>query len=504
MSESDTGLGHPGAAFNWRGDAVSEHEASPPVPPEEKTLPTTAHEPASAQRLRAMATVRWLLLLAVTSLAFYTVWRFWGPSSHRSNNSRADLYYCPMHPQIRSADPGECPICHMSLELIPAERQQPTPGSSVATPAAASDAAVTASPPIDAGSVSELVPITLALDRQQAIGVTTALVIETRIAEALRAPGVVEVPENATTQVHVRAAGYLERTAVRQTGVRVARGQVLAWLFSPQVYQTQLEFLRAHRWAVEAPAVDGGQAGVAALLGAPGGAQQIERAARHGLELLGIDPQDIDAIGRAGEPMRAVPVRAPASGFVMRFGAVPGAYVAPEMTLYEIADLSRVWVVASLYERDLPRVRQGNAARLVFPSVAAPLQGRVVLVEPDISTTTRTARVRVEVMNPGTTLRPGQYGDVFLEPSPSAVLGVSRDAVVDTGAQRYVFVDLGDGRFSPRAVRVGALIGETYEVLAGLRAGERVVVRGNFMLDSESRLQASLSAAPVGDAGAPR
>lgn len=451
-------------------------------------------------RQRAMAAVRWMLLAAVTALAAYTVWTYWGPPAHQQHDARADRYYCPMHPQIRSPTPGECPICHMSLEPIPVERQQGGAPVTV-TPAGPSDAGPSAPSAGDAGTVTELVPVTLTLDRQQAIGVSTAPVTTAHTSPELRAPGVVEVAENATAQVHVRAAGYIERAEVRQSGVRVARGQALAWFFSPQIYQTELELLRAHGWAGEGAAVDGGGAVAHSILSAPGGAAQIARAARHGLELLGVDSQDIDAIVRAGEPMRAVPIRAPASGFVMRFAAIPGSYVAPEMTLYEIANLSRVWVVASLYERDLPRVRPGLAARLTVAGAATPFSGRVTLVEPDVSATTRTARVRVEVANPGTALRPGQYGEVRFETPARDVLGVPRDALVDTGTQRYVFVDLGGGRFAPRAVRVGTLVGEQYEVLAGLRAGERVVVRGNFMLDSESRLQASLSAAPTGAAG---
>lgn len=463
--------------------AVSSHEVA-------------EEQPTSARRQRAMAVVRWLLLAAVTLLAAHSVWTYWGPPSSARRDTRADRYYCPMHPQIRSPDPGECPICHMNLEPIPAERQQAAPEP---TTSSATDAATPSAPRDDAGSLPELVPVTLALDRQQAIGVSTALVASIRAAHALRAPGVVEVPENATAQVHVRASGYLERAAVRQTGVRVTRGQILAWFFSPQIYQAQLELLRANGWAAEGAGPDAAHGRAPDRIGGP--AVEIAQAGRHGLELLGVDAVDIDAIVRSGEPMRAVPIRAPAPGYVMRFAAVPGSYVAPEMTLYEIADLSRVWVVASLYERDLPTVRQGMIARFAVPGAAAPSLGRVALIEPDISIATRTARVRVDVANAATALRPGQYGDVLFDLPASEALGVPRDAVIDTGTHRYVFVDLGDGRFAPRAVRVGALVGDNVEVTSGLRAGERVVVRGNFMLDSESRLQASLSAVPATDAG---
>ena len=487
----------PSAATDPREDeAMGEPEQDAPAALRDVAKAAPAEAPVSAPRQRAMAAVRWLLLAAVTVLAAYTVWTYWGPPSHVRRDARVDRYYCPMHPQIRSPDPGECPICHMNLEPIPAERQQAAPEP---TTASNTDASAPSAPGEDAGVLTALVPVTLALDRQQAIGVSTAPVTVMHSAGSLRAPGVVEVPENATAQVHVRAAGYLERTAVRQTGVRVARGQVLAWFFSPQIYQAQLELLRANGWAAEGADHDAARGRLPDRIGAP--AVEIVQAGRHGLELLGVDAADIDAIVRSGEPMRAVPIRAPAPGYVMRFAAVPGSYVAPEMTLYEIADLSRVWVVASLYERDLPRVQQGMSARFSVPGDSTPSLGRVALIEPDISVATRTARVRVDVANPATALRPGQYGDVLFNLPASQALGVPRDAVIDTGVDRYVFVDLGGGRFAPRPVRVGALVGGHFEVTSGLRAGERVVVRGNFMLDSESRLQASLSAVPATDAG---
>lgn len=481
------------------GDVLSEpeHAASPapetPATPSSPEVKPTPVAPTSARRLRAMAAVRWILLAAVSALASHTTWTYWGPPSRARHDARADRYYCPMHPQIRSGDPGECPICHMSLEPIPAERQQGN--ADPLTSRTADDAGGLTVPTPDAGALPALVPIVVALDRQQSIGVSTALVTSVRSAAQLRLPGVVEVPENATTRVHVRAAGYLERAAVRQTGVRVARGQVLAWVFSPQVFQTELELLRAHRWTAESAGRDG------ALLGVPGNAAEIARAGRQSLELLGVDATDIDAIVRSGEAMRAVPIRAQSSGYVMRFAAIPGSYVAPEMTLFEIADLSRVWIVASLYERDLPHVRPGMIARFAVPGTDAPTRGRVVLVEPDVAVATRTARVRVEALNPTTALRPGQYGEVLFELAASERLGVPRDAVIDTGDHRYVFVDLGGGRFAPRSITTGALIGDFIEVAAGLRAGERVVVRGGFMLDSESRLQASLAAVPASDVG---
>lgn len=449
---------------------------------------------ASPRGLRVMAVVRWAILLAVTAVAVFSVWRYWGPGDAARPEHRADRYYCPMHPQIRSPDHGECPICHMRLEPIPEERRQSTTprpadaGSADDTGAAAgTDAGGTTAPP-------GVVPVTLSLERQQLIGMTTAPVVRRALSSELRVPGVVEAPESAVAQVHVRAPGFLERVAVRESGVRVARGQPLAWIYSPQLYQAQQELLTARRWAGDV--ADGGTA-------AGSGPADVLSSARRNVALLGMADGDIDGVLQRGVALRAVPVRAPIDGYVTRYAAVLGQYATPETTLYELSDLSRVWVVASLYERDLARVRRGTPAQfLAAGEPGPPLAARVDLVEPSVGAETRTARVRLSLANPALRLRPGQYGDVTFALPGAVALVVPRDAVADTGSARYAFVDAGGGRFEPRRVRTGALVGEDLEVLDGLREGERVVSRGGFMVDSESRLQAALAGGPAAsDAG---
>ena len=453
------------------------------------------HPGPSPRSLRAMGVVRWAILLAVTAVAAFSVWRYWGPGSAALPAHREDLYYCPMHPQIRSPDPGECPICHMTLEPIPVERMQPVaPTSTMGSPdagsdgGAAPDAVAALSPP------PGVVPVVLSLERQQLIGMTTALVVRRTLGQQLRVPGVVEAPENAAAQVHVRTPGFLERVEVRQSGVRVARGQTLAWIYAPEIYQAQQELLTARRWA-GAPA----EAGLM-----ESGPNDVLQAARRRLQFLGLADGDIDEVLRRGAAMRAVPIRAPIGGYVTRYAAVLGQYATPEMALYELSDLSRVWIVASLYERDLARISRGSAAQFVAAGESAPpVAARVDLIEPSVGAETRTARVRLSVPNPAMRLRPGQYGDVTFALPGASSLVVPRDAVADTGVAQYAFVDAGGGRFEPRRVRTGVLLGDDLEVIDGLREGERVVARGSFMVDSESRLQAALAESPsASDGGA--
>jgi membrane fusion protein, copper/silver efflux system len=438
---------------------------------------TTPHHAPTPRALRTMAVVRWALLGLVTLLAAYSVWTFWGSQQDVHAAHEEARYYCPMHPQIRSPEPGECPICHMNLESIPEERRsQPQPASS------------SVSAPPSAPSPSNVTPVTLSEEKQRAVGLATSAVESATLGDRLRVPAVISAPDTGLAQARVRAPGFVEQVAVRQTGVRVSRGQALAFVYSPEIYRAQEEYLAATRWSGAAKGDSSANAGAA----------ELATAARHALQLLGLSAGDIEEITRTGKPIRAVAVRAPAGGFVTRFNAVLGSRAEPEMVLYEIADLSSVWLLASVHERDLGAVRVGMSASFTTSaSQAEPLRARVELIEPTLEESTRTTRVRLVVPNREGRLRPGQFGEVEFELPASPGLFVPRDAVIRTGENEYVYVATSAERFEPRLVRVGPTREGRVQLLAGVSEGDRVVTRGSFMLDSESRLQASLAAAPA-------
>ncbi|MDQ3034955.1 MAG: efflux RND transporter periplasmic adaptor subunit, partial [Myxococcota bacterium] len=213
------------------------------------------------------------------------------------------------------------------------------------------------------------------------------------------------------------------------------------------------------------------------------------------LVLLGVAPGDVDRLLEGERAPRTVPLRAPASGHVTRFETALGAYVTPSTLLYEITDLSRVRAVASVFGGEIELAREDVEARFVPRDGGEEIPLELELVEPRVEGDARTARVRFLARNPELALRPGQIGDVVIAGTARDALVVPRDAVIDTGTRRYVYVARPGGLFEPRAVEVGPLRGDSRVILGGLEAGELVVVRGAFVLDSESRLQSALAPA---------
>ena len=472
-------------------------------------------EEAPPPGVAIMAVIRWLLLAGVAFVAAAAWWSF----AHADRAAaHAPRYQCPMHPQITAPDPGECPICHMALEPIdparadaPAASTSPTvytcpmhpeqhslsPGTcpicnmdlvaaaeppkiyacpmhpeqhslSPGTCPICKMDLVAAAPPAPAGTAT----LELGLDRLQAIGVRTAEVVEVDRAPTLRAPASLQLSEHGAAQVHVRAAGYLEKIHVDETGVRVHRGQRLADLYSPEIYQAQTELLAARNWS--------GGAGGGALA-----------AARQRLELLGMGSAAIDRVLASGKPARTVALEAPIAGVVVARAAVLGAYASPELALYEIRDRDTLYAVAEVPAGRGEHIAPGARARLTIPTRPDFARDLVVdLVYPELDREARSFRVRLTVDDPG--LRAGEYALVDFELPARRVLAVPRDALVATGSDTYVFVDRGAGRLEPRRVELGESFAEQVEVRGGLAAGERVVAGATFLVDAESRLRAAL------------
>ncbi|WP_373045747.1 efflux RND transporter periplasmic adaptor subunit [Vulgatibacter sp.] len=386
------------------------------------------------------------------------------------------IYSCPMHPEIVKEGPGKCPKCGMYLERQ--EGAEPTAGSGkgevVPAVAAAGEA------PVEKKGVPGLVPVTIPAERLARIGVRTAKVERGSLEGQVRTVGVVAADERKRNVVQTRYAGWIEELLVEETGARVKKGQPLAKIYSPELYQAQVEYLNALQW--------GGD---------------LVRPAQQRLELLGIAAADLQAIRKAGKPQRSLTLRAPANGHVLHKGAVAGSYVSPGTILFEVADLSKVWVLADVYEQDLARVKVGSSAS--FASSALPgdrFVGKVTFVYPTVDPATRTMKVRLEIANAEIDLRPGMFGDVRVDAAGRDGLVVPRDAVIESGDHVYTLVARGGGRFEPREVHIRGRSGD-HLLVHGLEAGEEVVTSAGFFIDSESRLRAALSGMAGGsEAGA--
>jgi membrane fusion protein, copper/silver efflux system len=324
------------------------------------------------------------------------------------------------------------------------------------------------------GSIHDRVAVDVSAATLQELGIRLEVVGRQSLTQEARAVATIVPDESRISHVHTRVAGWVEQLDVNTTGEMVAVGQPLARIFSQELLSSQAEYLAARR--------NTAASGISSAVIASG---------RTRLTVLGMAPDEIDAIEQTGEPRRLVTVVAPRSGVVVNRGVTAGTSVDPSTTLLTIADLSRVWVLAEVPEANIPGIRVGTLAHLDFPaSGRQPFAARVDFVYPTLTDRTRTLRVRFSAANPGGSLRPGLYGTAAFESVGQVVMTVPRDAVVDTGLQQHVFVATGD-RFEPRAVTLGLQLADRVEVRSGLKEGERIVAAGVFLLDSESRLRAT-------------
>ena len=318
--------------------------------------------------------------------------------------------------------------------------------------------------------------------RLQEIGVRSVPAELRPLARRIRALGLVRYDESALVDVSPKVRGWVRRLEVGTLGARVERGQVLLSLYSPELYAAQEELLQALASQERARAS-----------GAPERADWRVAAARRHLALWDVSAGDLDALARERKPREELPIRAPATGYVIEKDVVAGGAVEPGQRLLRIAPLERIWIDAEVYEGDAPLLDETLRARVELPYLPGrTFDARIAAVYPSLDPATRTLRVRLELDNPELALRPGMWANVSLEAPETARLAVPEEAVLHAGARSFVFLDLGGGRFRPRQVELGMRSGDSIEVRAGLEPGERVVASGTFLIASESRLRAAL------------
>jgi Cu(I)/Ag(I) efflux system membrane fusion protein len=372
-----------------------------------------------------------------------------GASAPGEMQGEVDHYTCSMHPSVREAAPGKCPICGMDLIAVTKEQQQ-------------------------AGVVM--------IDdaRRQLIGVRTGPVVLAPMRTNFRVVGHVSYDESSLADVNLKVHGWITKLYVSETGQKVTRGQTLLSLYSPELYNAEQDFILATQGAAT-PSLSPGSG--------PNRVETMARAARQRLHLLGLEEGQIDALAKQGTPSESVSIAAPASGFIIEKNVVEGASVDAGMRLYRIAALTKVWIEAQVYEGDLAHVHAGQAASVTLDYLPGrTYDAKVAYVYPYLDPQTRTAQVRLELANKDLDLKPGMFASVTLSADLGPRVQVPSAAVVYTGPRRLVFVDVGQGRFRPEEVSVGAASNGMYEVLSGLKAGDQVATSGVFLIAAEARI----------------
>jgi Cu(I)/Ag(I) efflux system membrane fusion protein len=520
-----------------------EHE---PLPEGEEAPPPYVH---------TMAIIRWLILGAITVFALFMVLNYFGATPWSTTQAAATQYHCPMHPTYISNQPGECPICGMSLVPITAEGKevkvtdlmkmdsgmtmpadsmpkakpgqwtcpmdpevisdkpgecpkcgmdleqvpQPTSGSGAKEDMSSMPGMTLAPKGYDTssmGTVPGLVTVTIEPQRLQLTGVRTDKVQRRKLADRLRLAGYVTADETRTANVHIRTSGWVRSLLVDQTGQYVKAGQPLLTIYSPDLAQAQQDLIVARK-ATQKTIAD------SELLYMR---KQLLDAARQKLRLLGLSDQDIRVAENSDSVGSDLTLRSPVSGYVLEKTVLSGQFIGADQNLFTIADLSTIWVLADVYEQDFARVKVGQSAEMTLTALPGEtIAGKVAFIYPSVAAKSRTLRVRLEFANPSFALRPGMYTDLQLLQDNEPVLALPSDAVMDGGETKYAFVMRDGKHFEPRLLKLGRSGGDWIEVLSGVSEGDEVVTSANFLIDSESRLKAAIagmgSTSGAGDMG---
>ena len=405
-------------------------------------------------RIGFMKKVAILFLIVAAFVGGYGYGRWYAKPAPAATQRKPLYWVDPMHPWYKSDKPGIAPDCGMKLVPV-----------------------YTATAPEEKPGTVEIPP-----GKQQLMGVAFGAAEYETATGSIRAAARVALDETKIAKVQTKLEGWIEKVAVDFTGKLVKKGDPLLTIYSPEALATQQEYLlaaKAQHAMQDNP--------VHEMLGST---ENLVAAAKKRLELWDVSDAQIDEISRTGQTLKSLTLYSPISGFVMERNAFPSQRVTPETVLYTLADLSTVWVMADVFEYEAVSIRLNQPATLTLAYLPGrAFHGRVSYILPQVDPATRTLKVRIEVANPGYALKPDMYGEVEFQTGGARRLVVPQSAVLNSGDHQTVFVDGGNGYFEPRAVKIGEQMDGRIEILSGLKAGERIVISGNFLMDSESRLK---------------
>lgn len=378
--------------------------------------------------------------------------------------TNATDYYCPMCPEVSSNVPGLCPECNM--KLIPRQSE-----------------GMAAEP-----SVPGRVMIQVSPERRQTIGLTLAKVEKRNLSSTIRTTAVVEHDETMYVRVAPRFSGWIKKLHANYEGAPIEKGSPLFSAYSPELFAAQNEYLVALRASQSTGATNTIRTKPHFTALPP-----LLQSARMRLELLELPEEQIRSLEERGTPSPEMVFSAPISGHVLRRNVLQGQAFDSGQTLLEIADLSRVWLRAALYEYELPLVNVGQTATVHFPNIGVSAQAQVSFIYPHIDPVTRRGEIRLELENPNHVYRPDMWANVEIDLAAGEKLAVPASAVIDTGTRYIAFAESDESHLQPREVNIGLKAGDLWEVRSGLREGEQVVSRALFLIDSESQLKSAIA-----------
>jgi Cu(I)/Ag(I) efflux system membrane fusion protein/cobalt-zinc-cadmium efflux system membrane fusion protein len=329
-----------------------------------------------------------------------------------------------------------------------------------------------------------LVPVQLTPERMQSIGVKTGTVEYKQLSDDLRATGTVDINERLLSYVQVRFPGYIRKVFANATYQYIRKGEPLFTIYSPDVVATQQEYLlaRQNQKALSASTVDG----------VASGADSLSAAAEQRLEQWEVPPSEMAKLKETGRPVADLTINSPVAGYITERSALPNMYAEPSTRLYTVADLSRVWVYAQIFQNDIGRLKPGDTALITVDAYPGrTFSGEIEEILPQVDMATRTVRVRLAIANPGLKLKPGMFVNVDVKSNLGRQLIVPASAVFQSGTRQLVFLNHGNGSLEPKEIAVGPRVGDDFIVLKGLQPHQSIVASANFLIDSESELQAA-------------